>query len=55
MFETKEADFFFRTSTHVKTLAKDTRHNCFHPSTNAEKETRYIQYGQLLLKILCER
>ena len=26
-----------------------TCHQTFHPSTNAEKETRYIQYGPLLL------
>ena len=36
--------FFFRISTQVKTERQGR-----HPSTNAENETRYIQYGQILL------
>ena len=36
--------FFFRMSTQVKAEVLS-----LHPSTHAEKETRYIQYGPLLL------
>ena len=53
--ETKEAarigyklmGFFFRMSTQVKTEVRSTTGR--HLSTNAERETRYIQYGKILL------
>jgi hypothetical protein len=35
------AGFFFRMSSQVKAVVR--------PSTRAEKETRYIQYGQIIL------
>jgi hypothetical protein len=46
--------FFFRIRTQVTALVylgegRGAEHQNRHPSTNAEKETRYIQYGQILL------
>jgi hypothetical protein len=40
--------FFFRMSTQVKAEVRSTK-AVRHLRTNAEKETRYIQYGQILL------